>query len=51
MEFEMIEENTFREMATDVGFEVNAIFGDYAARKFDVKTSPVMIWELEKRDA
>lgn len=48
MEFELIEENTFREMALEVGFEVKAIFGDYSSAEFDAETSPVMIWELEK---
>jgi hypothetical protein len=51
MEFELIEENTFREMALEVGFEVKAIFGDYSSAEFDAETSPVMIWELEKSAA
>jgi hypothetical protein len=50
MEFEMIEEDAFREMAIAVGFKVKAIFGDYNENKFDPKTSPVMIWDLERRE-
>lgn len=50
MEFEMIEEDAFREMAIDVGFKVKAIFGDYHENKFDSKTSPVMIWDLERHE-
>lgn len=51
MEFEMIEESTFREMAIETGFEVNVVFGDYAGRHFEAESSPVMIWELEKHEA
>jgi ubiquinone/menaquinone biosynthesis C-methylase UbiE len=50
MEFEMIEEDAFRDMAIDVGFKVKAIFGDYHENKFDSKTSPVMIWDLERHE-
>ena len=50
MEFEMIEEDTFRQMAIDVGFRVKGIFGDYNENKFDSKTSSVIIWDLERRE-
>jgi len=49
MQFEMIEESKFRELATKTGFEVIAVFGDYEAQKFEAETSPVMIWELQKK--
>ena len=49
MEFELIEESTFRQMATDTGFEVKAVFGDYNAQIYDPQSSPVMIWELQKK--
>ncbi len=51
MEFAMIEDGTFRAMAIEAGFEVNAVFGDYQAREFDAETSPVIIWELKRSDA
>lgn len=48
MEFEMIEEAAFREMALESGFQVSAIFGGYDGQIFDSEKSPVMIWELTK---
>jgi SAM-dependent methyltransferase len=48
MEFEMIEECTFRNLASEAGFEVKDVFGSYDAQKFDASKSPVIIWELEK---
>ena len=50
MEFEMIQEETFRDMANQVGFRVKAIFGDYTEADFDSDKSPVMIWELERSE-
>jgi hypothetical protein len=47
----MIEEETFRDMASQSGFKINAIFGDYAEAEFDPDSSPVMIWELERGEA
>lgn len=51
MRFELIEESNFRKLATEAGFVVKTVFGDYEASKFDAETSPVMIWELEKSEA
>jgi len=51
MELEMIEGNEFRRMAMDAGFKVHAVHGDYEAGAFDAETSPVMIWELHKKEA
>ncbi|WP_024544726.1 class I SAM-dependent methyltransferase [Picosynechococcus sp. NKBG15041c] len=48
MQFEMIEKETFRELAIEAGFEVEDVFGDYQASKFENETSPVMIWVLKK---
>jgi hypothetical protein len=51
MEFEMIDESAFREMAVEAGFKVRSLFGDYEGNDFDAEASPVMIWELEKNEA
>jgi hypothetical protein len=51
MEFEMIDESAFREMAIDTGFKVRSLYGDYEGNDFDAEASPVMIWELEKNES
>ena len=48
MEFEMIEESTFRDLAKEADFEVVAVYGGYDGHPFDAEKSPVMIWELQK---
>lgn len=48
MEFELIEENSFRKNATEVGFTIKALYGGYGAEKFQSEKSPVMIWKLVK---
>lgn len=50
MQFEMIERDQFRELALEAGFSIKAVYGDYEANEFDEEISPVMIWELEKRE-
>jgi ubiquinone/menaquinone biosynthesis C-methylase UbiE len=49
MHFEMIEEGTFRGLATEAGFRVDAVFGDYQAGEFDAASSAVMIWALRRQ--
>lgn len=48
MEFEMIERDAFERMATEAGFRVHALFGDYERNRFDPENSPVMIWMLDR---
>lgn len=48
MQFEMVERDAFERMATEAGFRVRALYGDYAGAAFATETSPVMIWDLER---
>lgn len=48
MRFALIGRNAFERMATDAGFRVAALMGDYAGGPFRPESSPVMIWTLER---
>jgi len=48
MRFTFIDPEAFERMATDAGFRVVALMGDYAGRPFEPESSPVMIWTLER---
>lgn len=48
MRFTFIDPESFERMATDAGFRVVALMGDYAGRPFEPESSPVMIWTLER---
>ncbi len=48
MQFESIEYEDFERMAKQTGFHVDSVLGDYSGAVFDPKTSPVMIWRLQK---
>lgn len=48
MEFEIVERDAFERMATDAGFRVRDLYGDYAGAPLVPATSPVMIWDLER---
>lgn len=50
MEFEFIERDDFEAMASEAGFHVVDLYGDYRRSSFDPVNSPVMIWILEKKD-
>jgi len=47
LEFELIEKETFQEMAGGAGFKVAALYGNYDRSEFDPRHSPFMIWVLE----
>jgi SAM-dependent methyltransferase len=46
MAFSLIEREAFAEMASQAGFEVVALYGDYAHNPYHAETSPFMIWHL-----
>jgi len=48
-EFEPIDRDAFRQLATDAGFAVKTLFEDYAGGAFDGGSSLAMIRELGKR--
>jgi hypothetical protein len=48
MHFRIVEKNEFADLARTAGFKVAALYGDYGRSEFDDKTSPFMIWILEK---
>ncbi len=48
MQFELIYENNFRKMAESAGFRIISLYGNYDESEFNEKSSPVMIWVLEK---
>lgn len=48
MQFEFIEQEQFAHAASQAGFRVRNLFGDYDRNEFSASSSPVMIWELER---
>jgi SAM-dependent methyltransferase len=48
MRFALIGRDAFERMATDAGFRVAALMGDYSGGPFRPESSPVMIWTLER---
>jgi SAM-dependent methyltransferase len=48
MEFELISAERFAAMATEAGFAVAQVYGDYDRTEFDPSVSPVMIYVMEK---
>jgi ubiquinone/menaquinone biosynthesis C-methylase UbiE len=48
LQFRILEKAEFEVMSRNVGFEVAALYGDYAYAPFDDATSPFMIWVLQK---
>jgi len=48
MRFALIGPDTFERMATEAGFRVVTLMGDYAGGPFRPESSPVMIWTLER---
>ncbi len=44
--FHLLAKSTFEALIHSVGFEVVALYGDYAKTPFDEQTSPFMIWVL-----
>lgn len=48
MQFEMVERDAFEAMATEAGFRVEALYGNYERAPFARDTSPVMVWVLER---
>jgi SAM-dependent methyltransferase len=45
--FHLLAKTAFETMIQSVGFEVAALYGDYAKAPFDDQTSPFMIWVLQ----
>jgi len=48
IEFSILDKEIFETMIKQVGFEVTALYGDYAYADFNSMTSPFMIWILSK---
>lgn len=48
LQFYIMEHDTFAAQIERVGFEVVALYGDYAYSPFDPDSSPVMVWVLRK---
>jgi hypothetical protein len=48
MRFELIEAERFAALAADVGFQVAALYGDYARAAFDARSSPFAVFVLRK---
>jgi hypothetical protein len=48
MEFAFVERDAFARMATDAGFRLLQLYGNYDRTPFDPASSPVMIWLLGK---
>lgn len=46
--FRIIERSEFETLAQASGFRVKKLYGDYAHSPFDERSSPFMIWKLEK---
>ncbi|MGA2625176.1 MAG: class I SAM-dependent methyltransferase [Bacteroidota bacterium] len=46
--FYLFSESEFAGLIRDVGFEIEALYGDYDRRPFDQGTSPFMIWKLKR---
>ena len=42
--------DAFEALAVEAGFEVEALYGDYARAPFEESSSPVMIWVLRARE-
>jgi len=51
MEFSLIEHESFESMASDVGFRIDRVYGDYQRSPFEPATSPAMVFLLQKRSA
>jgi SAM-dependent methyltransferase len=47
LQFRLTAREEFEAMASDVGFRVKAMYGDYAYAAFDPDRSPYMIWIME----
>ncbi|MBL8161563.1 MAG: hypothetical protein JNJ61_06205, partial [Anaerolineae bacterium] len=48
LQFHLLEGAAFERLAAESGFDVLALYGDYAYAPFDAATSPFMIWLLRK---
>lgn len=48
LRFALTGSDRFRALAAAAGFEVEALFGDYARKPYDEAKSPAMIWVLKK---
>lgn len=46
--FCLFTKDEFEQLASSVGFQVDALYGDYSYSRFDQETSPSMIWRLKK---
>jgi SAM-dependent methyltransferase len=46
--FSLMERSCFESLAVRAGFQINALYGDYAQSPFNPTSSPFMIWELTK---
>lgn len=48
--FYLFDRNEFELLLTETGFSVDKLYGDYERHPFDEKTSPFMIWSLQKKE-
>jgi len=46
--FYLFTHEEFSDLIRDVGFEVEALYGDYDRKPYDQATSPFMIWKMQK---
>ncbi len=48
--FYLFRKDEFEALATEAGFMVEALYGDYHYASFQEASSPYMIWKLKKKD-
>jgi SAM-dependent methyltransferase len=48
LRFRLMEQPIFESLIAEAGFQLEAVYGDYAYAPFDAATSPFMIWVLRR---